>query len=284
MENSERKIIAPEQYELMEKRPYHFTMNRRSFFEVLGSGIAITFSFTNAIGKTLTDGVPEDQVAAWIHVGEKGNVTIYSGKAEVGQNIRTSLAQIVAEELPVPLDKIDMVLGDTELTPYDRGTFGSRSIPYMGPQLRKAAASARELLIDMAATQWKVDRSTLFMEEGVVKNRSTKQSMEIGELTKGQKLLKPINDKVEVTPPKDWKIAGTSVKKVRGESFVTGKHKYVSDMNLPGMLHGKILRAPAYGATLISADVSAAQKYAWCYRCERRRFRWSSCSACKHGG
>ena len=234
-------------------------MNRRSFFEVLGSGIAITFSLTNAIGKTLTDGVPEDQVAAWIHVGEKGNVTIYSGKAEVGQNIRTSLAQIVAEELPVPLDKIDMVLGDTELTPYDRGTFGSRSIPYMGPQLRKAAASARELLIDMAATKWKVDRSTLFMEEGVVKNRSTKQSIEIGELTKGQKLLKPINDKVEVTAVKDWKIAGTSVKKVRGESFVTGKHKYVSDMNLPGMLHGKILRAPAYGATLISADVSAAK-------------------------
>ena len=131
-------------------------MNRRSFFEVLGSGIAITFSLTNAIGKTLTDGVPEDQVAAWIHVGENGTVTIYSGKAEVGQNIRTSLAQIVAEELPVPLDKIDMVLGDTELTPYDRGTFGSRSIPYMGPQLRKAAASARELLIDMAATAWKV--------------------------------------------------------------------------------------------------------------------------------
>jgi nicotinate dehydrogenase subunit B len=257
MKNSEREIIAPEQYELTEKKSYHFTMNRRSFFEVLGSGIAITFSLTNAIGKTLTDPVPEDRVAAWIHVGENGNVTIYSGKAEVGQNIRTSLAQIVAEELPVPLDKIDMVLGDTELTPYDRGTFGSRSIPYMGPQLRKAAASARELLIDMAASAWKVDRSMVFMEAGVVKNRSTKQSMEIGKLAKGQKLLKPINDKVEVTAVKDWKIAGTSVKKVRGESFVTGKHKYVSDMNLPGMLHGKILRAPSYGATLISADVDA---------------------------
>src|SRR5688572_14787280 len=259
MENSESKIIAPEQYALTEKRPHKFTMNRRSFFEVLGSGIAITFSLTSAIGKTLTDGVPEDQVAAWIHVGEKGNVTIYSGKAEVGQNIRTSLAQIVAEELPVPLEKIDMVLGDTELTPYDRGTFGSRSIPYMGPQLRKAAASARELLIDMAADTWKVDRSMIFMEEGVVKNRSTKQSMMVGDLTKGQKLVKPINDQVKVTPVKEWKIAGTSVKKVRGESFVTGKHKYVSDMNLPGMLHGKILRAPAYGATRTSADLTAAQ-------------------------
>ena len=78
MENSEKEIIAPEQYELTEKQRYHFTMNRRSFFEVLGSGIAITFSLTNAIGKTLTDGVPEDQVAAWIHVGEKGNFMGYA--------------------------------------------------------------------------------------------------------------------------------------------------------------------------------------------------------------
>ena len=260
MEKSEKQIIAPEQYELMEKPLYRFTMNRRSFFEILGSGIAITFSLTGAAGKTLTDGAPEDQVAAWIHIGENGNVTIYSGKAEVGQNIRTSLAQIVAEELPVPIDKIDMVLGDTELTPYDRGTFGSRSIPYMGPQLRKAAASARELLIEMAANHWKVDRNVISIEEGVVKNRATKQSMLIGELTKGQKLVKPINDKVEVRPVRDWKIAGTSVKQVRGKSFVTGQHKDVSDMNLPDMLHVKVLRAPAYGATLASADVTVAQK------------------------
>jgi nicotinate dehydrogenase subunit B len=260
MENFEKELIAPEQYELMAKPAYSFKMNRRSFFEVLGSGIAITFSFTNAIGKTLAGGEPEGQVAAWIHVGENGNVTIYSGKAEVGQNIRTSLAQIVAEELPVPLEKIDMVLGDTELTPYDRGTFGSRSIPYMGPQLRKAAASARELLIDMAAVSWKVDRNTIVMEDGIIKNRSSNQSFPIGQLTKGQKLVKPIDEKVKLTAAKDWKIAGTSVKKARGESFVTGKHKYVSDMKLPGMLQGKILRAPAYGASLVSADVTAAQK------------------------
>src|SRR5688572_8824775 len=259
MEEKEKELLAPEQYEMKEKPAYHFKMSRRTFLEVLGGGIAVTFTIANGWAGTAAEKFPEDQVAAWIHIGENGLVTIYTGKAEVGQNIRTSLAQIVAEELPVPLQNIEMVMGDTELTPYDRGTFGSRSIPYMGPQLRKAAASARELLIDMAATKWKVDRSTLFMENGVVKNRSTKESMAIGDLTKGQKLLKPINDKVEVTPPKNWKIAGISVKKVRGESFVTGKHKYVSDMNLPGMLYGKILRAPACGATLISADVSVAQ-------------------------
>ncbi len=257
----ERKddFIAPEQYELQEEPRYRFAMNRRTFFEVLGGGLAITFTITNSVGGVLTDVVPEDQVAAWIHVGENGNVTIYTGKAEVGQNIRTSLAQIVAEELHVPMDKIDMVMGDTALTPYDRGTFGSRSIPYMGPQLRKAAASARELLIDMAADQWKVDRTNLFMEKGEVKSRTTKQSLSIGQLTKGQKLLKPVNDKVAVTPVEEWKIAGTSVPKVRGESFITGKHKYVSDMKLPGMLFGKIVRPPAYGATVSSVDLSAAK-------------------------
>lgn len=258
MANKENQT-APEQYELYEKPSYNFSMNRRTFFEVLGSGIAVTFTLTSSIRKTLVDVAPEDQVAAWIHVGENGNVTVYTGKAEVGQNIRTSLAQIVAEELPVPMDKIEMVLGDTALTPYDRGTFGSRSIPYMGPQLRKAAASTREILIDLAATEWKVDRSDLFIEDGVIKNRTTKQSFNIGQLTKGQKLLKPVNDKVPVTPVKEWKIAGTSVKKIRGESFVTGKHKFVSDMKLPDMLYGKVLRAPAYGATLAFADLGPAR-------------------------
>lgn len=251
--------VAPEQYELQEEPRYHFNMDRRAFFHVLGSGVAIAFTLTNGFAKTVTGTAPEDQVAAWIHVGETGQVTIFTGKAEVGQNIRTSLAQIVAEELPVLMNKIDMVMGDTELTPYDRGTFGSRSIPYMGPQLRKAAATAREVLIDMAATKWKVDRKQLMMENGVIKNRSTSTTINIGELTKGEKILKAIDDNVNIKPVSEWKIAGTSVKKVRGESFVTGKHKYVSDMKLPGMLYGKILRAPAYGATLSTVDIKGAQ-------------------------
>lgn len=257
---TKNKIIAPEQYELFEKPTYHFKMNRRTFFEVLGSGLAITFTITNSFASSLTSTVPEDQVGAWIHVGENGHVTIYTGKAEVGQNIRTSLAQIVAEELPVSMEKIDMVLGDTALTPYDRGTFGSRSIPYMGPQLRKAAASAREALIDMAAVEWKVNRGNLIIVDGQIKNRSTNQTIDIGKLTKGQKLLKPVDDNVKVTPVENWKVAGTAVKKIRGESFITGKHKFVSDMKLPEMLYGKVLRAPAYGSTLVSADVSAAKK------------------------
>jgi nicotinate dehydrogenase subunit B len=255
-------ITAPEQYELREGPVYKFNLNRRQFFKVMGSGLAIAFSTYKSFAGDLTDALkaPEDQIAAWIHIGASGNVTIYTGKAEVGQNIRTSLAQAVMEELDVPMGKIDMILGDTDLTPYDRGTFGSRSTPYMAPQLRKAAASAREVLLDMAAAEWKIDKANLYIEQGEVMNRKNSKSMNIGKLTEGKQIVKGINEQVKLTPPEKWKINGTSVPKVNGDSFVTGKHKFTSDIKLPGMLYGKILRAPAYGATLSSIDVSGAKK------------------------
>lgn len=256
-----KETIAPEQYELRADPMYHFNMDRRRFFQVMGSGLAIAFSTYKSVAGALDDELklPEDQVGAWIHVSEHGNVTIYSGKAEVGQNIRTSLAQIVAEELHVPMSRIEMILGDTDLTPYDRGTFGSRSIPYMGPQLRKAAATAREALIDMAAQQWKTDREHLYIEGGEVKNRKSNESINIGKLTKGKEILKDVDANVKTTPPEQWKVSGTSVAKVNSEAFLTGKHRFTSDLKLPGMLYGKVLRPPSYGATLASVDVSAAK-------------------------
>lgn len=261
-QNENERLIAPEQYELREKPAYEFNINRRRFFQVLGSGLAIAITTYHAMGGAPEEAlkIPEDQVGAWIHIGDDGRVTIYTGKAEVGQNIRTSLAQIVAEELHVNVEKIEMILGDTDLTPYDRGTFGSRSIPYMGPQLRKAAATAREALIDMAADYWKANRAALMIEDGKVVNSKTKETMEIGKLTKGKQILKGVDEKVAVTPPGKWKVSGTSVSKVNGASFLTGQHKFVSDMKLPGMLYGKVLRAPAYGATMTSIDTSAAKK------------------------
>jgi len=261
-DNDNNSTIAAEQYELHADPVYRFNMNRRRFFEVMGGGLAIAFTTIKSPGGILRDDsrLDDDQVGAWIHIGEEGRVTIYTGKAEVGQNIRTSLAQVVAEELQVPMDRIEMILGDTDLTPYDRGTFGSRSTPYMGPQLRKAAATARELLLDMAAKEWKVDRSNLLMENGNVKNLSTKQSINIGKLTKGKQLVHGVRDNIALTSPREWKVAGTSVPKVNGEAFLRGAHKYVSDMKLPGMLYGKVLRPPSYGASLVSVDLSGAKK------------------------
>lgn len=262
--NDPNSLIAPEQYELHADPVYRFNMNRRRFFQTMGSGLAIAFSAYPSVAGVLSDDdkLPEDQVGAWIHVGENGRVTIYCGKAEVGQNIRTSLAQIVAEELHVSMEDVDMVLGDTDLTPYDRGTFGSRSIPYMGPQLRKAAASAREILLDMAAKELKTERSTLYIENGKVKNRTGKQAIALGKLTKGKEMVGGLRDNAPVTPPEKWKIAGTAVPKVNGELFVTGKHRFSSDMTLPGMMYAKVLRPPSYGATLVSLDAAAAKQWA----------------------
>ena len=96
------------------------------------------------------DAMPAD-VSAWLHIGEDGRVSVFTGKAEVGQNIRTSLSQVVAEELRVPIPSITMVMADTAVTPFDMGTFGSRTTPIMAPQLRKVAAAAREMLVDLAA-------------------------------------------------------------------------------------------------------------------------------------
>jgi nicotinate dehydrogenase subunit B len=259
MRNREEPI-APEQYQLQGPPLHRFSMNRREFFRYLGGGIAVTFVVGQAWAEDSADVVTanDNSIHAWIHIGENNKVTVYTGKVEVGQNIRTSLAQIVAEELTVPIENIEMVMGDTALTPYDMGTFGSRSIPYMGPQLRKAAASARELLRKMAAKQLKVDVSDIKLSVGSMYAEWGKP-LYFSDIVKGEKLIAPIDESVPVKPAAEWKVCGKSVPKVNGVSFVTGKHQYVSDMKLPDMMYGKVLRPPSFGATLKHVDLSRAR-------------------------
>jgi isoquinoline 1-oxidoreductase len=145
--------IEPERYELLDGPAYKFDLERRDFFRVLGAGILVLIpgaGDAQESGGTVQrdrNSVPED-VGAWIHVDPDGIVRVFTGKAEVGQNIRTSLSQVVAEELRTPVDRIRLVMADTALTPFDAGTFGSRTTPVMAPQLRLAAATAREALLE----------------------------------------------------------------------------------------------------------------------------------------
>jgi len=244
----------------------HFALDRRKFLQLSGGGLIVAFVFSDIFSsenKTVTAETPEapaGEVAAWIHIGEDGKVTVYTGKVEVGQNIRTSLSQLVAEELMVPLASITMIMGDTDLVPYDRGTFGSLTTPQMGPQLRKASATARVALLEMAAKNWSIPATDLIAENGMILNKTANKKISYGELTKGKKLLLPIADNVQLIPPKDWKLAGKTVPRINGPSFITGKHVYVSDMKLPGMLYGKVLRAPSYGAKLLDADITKARQ------------------------
>ncbi len=266
MENQDhsRHPFEPATDELPSKPRYHFKLNRRKFFKLSGGGLVVAFVLHDLISvgnnniSSVTSQSPDD-VDAWIHIDENGTVNVFTGKVEVGQNIRTSLSQIVAEELMVPVSSITMIMGDTDLVPYDAGTFGSRSTPQMGTQLRKAAATAREALIELAAKKWNTAATNLHAENGTIINTATKEKTGYGELTKGRQLVMTISDNVPVIGAKDWKVAGKSVPKVDEKDFISGKHKYVSDMKLPGMLYGKVLRPPSYGAKLIEADLAKAK-------------------------
>ena len=258
--------LEPERYELTKPPAYRFEVDRREFFKFLGAGLLIVGVLKNAhafqesgAGRRPDESLPKE-IGAWLHLGEDGAVTVYTGKVEVGQNIRTSLSQCVAEELLVPVSKIRMVMGDTQLTPFDLGTFGSRTTPTMSPQLRKVAAAARDLLIGLAAAQWQVDRKRLVATDGKVTDPETKRSVEYAVLVKGQQLTQTISAEDPSLPPDQWTVQGQSLPKVEGRDFVTGKHRYPSDQKLPEMLHGKILRPASFGATLISIDAHEAEQ------------------------
>ena len=238
-------------------------LDRRRFFKLLGGGVlAVIFSEPPLAAQERRGrrgGAPRPaEVSAWIHIGEDGVIQVYTGKAEVGQNIRTSLSQAVAEELHAPVEAIRMVMADTDLVPFDMGTFGSRTTPDMSAYLRRVAAAAREALIDLAKEQWQADRDELSAEAGKVLHRDGR-SAAYGLLVKGRKIVATVKEETKVKPAAEWKIAGTSVAKVNGRDFVTGMHRYTSDMSLPGMLHGKVLRPPRYGARLRSLDDSKAR-------------------------
>jgi isoquinoline 1-oxidoreductase len=259
--------FEPERYELYAEPRYQFDFDRREFFKLVGSGLVVCL----ALGESFARAQPgtrrgrgfgnlPQELGAWLHIGESGAVSVYTGKVEIGQNIRTSLSQVVAEELRLPVAAIQLVMSDTDLTPSDPGTFGSMTTPVMAAQLRKVAATARDWLVQLAAIQAKVDPGTLAVDAGKVTHPPTHRSFPFGELTKGKKLTKTVTAEPAVTPAADWKVAGTSVPKVNGRALVTGQHRYASDVQRPGMLHGKILRPARFNATLASIDLQPAQK------------------------
>lgn len=199
------------------------------------------------------------RIGDWLHIESDGTITVFTGKVEVGQGIRTSLAQVVAEELRVPAESIRMVMADTETTPFDMGTFGSRTTPTMAVQLRKVAASTRELLLDLASSQWKVERDELRVVDGRVVSAASEFSAGFGELTRGRRLDEPYDEEAPVTPATEWTVAGASVSRLEGRAKVTGEHRYTPDVILPGMLAGKVLRPPAINAQLVSLDTTRAE-------------------------
>jgi nicotinate dehydrogenase subunit B len=266
--------IEPERYEFFESPRYRFQVDRRDFFKILGAGIVVCYVVgeagafqqqgrrRRAGGRGFGRAMPKE-LGAWLHISETGEVTAFSGKVEIGQNARTSLTQAVAEELRMPIAAIRFVMADTDLTPFDAGTFGSGTTPRMAPQLRRVAATAREVLLDMAAKRLAVDRASLTVSDGKVVHAASQRSVGFGELAKDKQFTKAVSSSdAELTQASAWKTEGHSVPKVEGAAIVTGQHRYASDIRLPGMRFGIILRPPSLNATLKSVNVKEAQALA----------------------
>ncbi len=237
---------------------------RRDFLKLFGSGLLIGLApapvLAQEAGRRFGEHELPKDIGAWLHIGADNRVTVFTGKVEVGQNIRTSLAQQVAEELRVPFNSITMVMGDTARTPWDMGTFGSRTTPTMGPELRTMAVAARETLVQMAADQWHTSPAALHAADAKVTDSAASRSATYGELTAGKEILKVVSGDPALTAATQWKVAGAPVPKADIRNFVTGRHTFPSDVARPGLLHGAIVRPAGFHATLQSLDASAVQK------------------------
>lgn len=233
------------------------------FFRIVPGGIVVAClrSIEPAQERAATGTPLPREVAAWLHISEDGTVTGYTGKVDVGQGSRTSLAQVIAEELRLPLESVRLVMGDTGVTPFDMGTFGSQTTPVMAPRLRKAAARARRALLELAAQRWSADPVELEVRDGRIIRPESGEALDFASLAAGRKLLVLVSDDepVELTPPERWKVAGSAVQKAEAVAMVTGSYRYTTDLRRPGMLWGKVLRPPAFHATVVSVDTRAAE-------------------------
>lgn len=235
-------------------------LDRREFLKKLGGGIIVVF----CLGKlSLLEGWgqnnDEDELNfnAYLRVKEDGRVDCYTGKIEMGQGIITSLAQVLAEELEVPITWVDMIMGDTELCPYDAGTWGSLSTRFADPVIRAAAAEAREILTDLAAEKLNVNKEDLVIEEGVifVKNNTSKK-ITFAEITKGKKIVKTLSKKPAIKTSKEFKIIGKPTISTDAVAKVTGKAMYSGDIKLPNMVYATVVRPTVYGSKKLKVDAA----------------------------
>jgi CO/xanthine dehydrogenase Mo-binding subunit len=239
-------------------------VSRRGFLQLLGAGLLITVTEGVSFAQRRGSGAGRSAtVGARLHIGDDGRITVMTGKVEIGQGSRAQLTQAAAEELRVAVDRIQLVMGDTALVPDDGVTAGSRTTPSTVPAVRRGAATARELLTEMACERWKVERSAVKVREGTVAHPATGRTITYAELARAGDIAKTfeaaIPPDVEVTPVSGWEVLGTSVPRPNRRELVTGAHRFPSDIVRPNMLYGKILRPPSYGATLSGIDLSEAK-------------------------
>jgi len=236
--------------------------SRRDFLK--GTGILIVCFSLPTLTKTALaqSGTPAktvalDDVDAFLAIDPSGGVTLYSGKVDLGTGVGTALTQIVAEELDVPFARVQLVEGDTALTPAQGKTWGSLSIQNGGVQIRQAAATARHALLQEAAKRLGVPVEDLIVEQGTVRSRSGGKQVIYGELIGGKTFSLKVDKQAPLKDPATYKIVGQPVPRFDIPSKMTGQFTYMQDFKVPDMLHGRVVRPAAIGATLLSVDESS---------------------------
>ncbi len=240
-------------------------MKRRDFFKLLGGGIFIFFQpwdpFELFDLQTQQRRSLPTEFNAFLQIAEDGSVNCYTGKIEMGQGAITSLAQIMADEIEVPFERVRMVMGDTDLCPWDGGTNGSNTIRTFSPRMRVAAAEAKTVLMQLGSDYLHVPVSQLEVKDGIISDiKNNKSKVSYGELAKGKRIEKHLDGKPELKDYKKFKYVGKPYLHQDSRIKVTGEAKYSADIQLPGLLHARILRPPSHGAKLLTADVSEAEK------------------------
>ena len=240
-------------------------MKRRDFFKLLGGGIFIFFqpwdpSELFDLQTQQRRSLPTE-FNAFLHIAEDGTVNCYTGKVELGQGTITTLAQIMADEIEVPFERVKMVMGDTDLCPWDGGTTGSNSIRTFSPRMRVAAAEAKTVLMQLGSEFLHVPVSQLQVKDGIISDiKNSKSKVSYGELVKGKKIEKHLEGKPVLKDYTKFRYVGKPFLRQDARIKVTGEAKFSADIQLPGLLHARILRPPSHGAKLSAADVSQAEK------------------------
>ncbi len=237
-------------------------IDRRDFLKNLGGGIIIVFSLSEMalLGGCKTPDKDEyPEFNAFLRVKEDGTVDCFSGKIEMGQGANTSIAQALADELEVNIENVEMIMGDTDLCPYDAGTWGSMTTRFHDPLVRAAAAEARIVLTELAAEKLGVPIGQLEASDGkIIDKNNPDNSVTYAELTKGKKIVRSLDKKPETKKPGQFDIIGKSHLRIDSKKKVTGKAQYSADVKLAGLKYARILRPPAHEAKLLSSDTTSA--------------------------
>jgi CO/xanthine dehydrogenase Mo-binding subunit len=241
-------------------------VSRRGFLALAGPGLFVFFGVERVSAyQQEPNRLPMRQSGpadfnAYLRVAADGRVTCFAGKVELGQGAGTVLAQILAEELDVAYESVGVVLGDTDLCPYDMGTFGSMNVPVLGPALRAAGAEARAVLLQMGAERLGAPADSLQVKAGVVTDAASGKQVTYGQLVEGKRIERHL-EKIPPKPVKSYAVVGRSAARKDALAKVTGRARYAGDFMPPGLLHARLVRPPAHGAKLTGVDTSAAEKF-----------------------